>query len=60
VAPLERCAELLGVNLVRLREAAAKVEPYIRADGTGIWSLVQLERRTAGIVSQTGPGPSRR
>jgi hypothetical protein len=24
---------------------AAKVEPYIRADGTRIWSLMQLERQ---------------
>jgi hypothetical protein len=37
--PLERCAELLGVEL------AAKVEPYVRADGTRIWSLMQLERQ---------------
>jgi hypothetical protein len=44
-APLERCAELLGVDLARVREAAAKVEPYIRADGTRIWSLMQLERQ---------------
>ena len=44
-APLERCAELLGVDLVHLREAAAEVEPYIRADGTRIWSLMQLERQ---------------
>ena len=44
-APLERCAELLGVDLVTLRELAAEVEPYIRADGTRIWSLMQLERR---------------
>ena len=43
-APLERCAELLGVDLASLREVAAKVEPYIRADGTRIWSLTQLER----------------
>jgi hypothetical protein len=27
------------------RELAAKVEPYIRADGTRIWSLMQLERQ---------------
>jgi hypothetical protein len=33
------------VDLVRLHEAAAKVEPYIRADGTRIWSLTQLERQ---------------
>jgi hypothetical protein len=44
-APLERCAELLGVDLVTVRELAAKVEPYIRADGTRIWSLMQLERQ---------------
>jgi len=33
-APLERCAELLGVDLVTIREVAATVEPYIHADGT--------------------------
>jgi hypothetical protein len=43
-APLERCAELLGVDLANICEAAADVEPYIRADGTTIWSLMQLER----------------
>jgi hypothetical protein len=35
--PLERCAELLGVEL------AANVEPYIRAYGTKACSLTQLE-----------------
>jgi hypothetical protein len=44
-APLERCAQLLSVDLARVHEAAAKVEPYIRADGTRIWSLMQLERQ---------------
>ena len=44
-APLERCAELLGVDLATVRELAAKVQPYIRADGTRIWSLMQLERQ---------------
>jgi hypothetical protein len=44
-APLERCAELLGVDLVRVHEAAANIEPYLRADGTRIWSLMQLERQ---------------
>ena len=43
-APLERCAQLLGVDLATVRELAAKTEPYIRADGTKIWSLMQLER----------------
>jgi hypothetical protein len=44
-APLEQCAELLGVDLATVGELAAKVEPYIRADGTRIWSLTQLERQ---------------
>jgi hypothetical protein len=44
-APLERCAELLGVDLATVSELAAKVEPYVRADGTRIWSLMQLERQ---------------
>ena len=44
-APLQRCAELLGVDLASIRQAAAQVEPYIRADGTKIWSLMQLERQ---------------
>jgi hypothetical protein len=44
-APLERCAELLGVDLATIHEAAANVEPYIRADGTRIWSLMQLARQ---------------
>jgi hypothetical protein len=44
-APLERCAELLGVDLATLRTVAADVEPYIRVDGTKVWSLMQLERR---------------
>ena len=44
-APLEQCAELLGVDLATVRELAAKVEPYLCADGTSIWSLMQLERQ---------------
>jgi hypothetical protein len=44
-APLERCAQLLGVDLATVREAATNAEPYIRADGTRIWSLMQLERQ---------------
>jgi hypothetical protein len=43
--PLERCAELLGVDLATIRTAAANVEAYLRADGTRIWSLTQLERQ---------------
>jgi hypothetical protein len=44
-APLERCAELLGVDLATVCELAAGVEPYVRADGTRIWSLMQLEQQ---------------
>jgi hypothetical protein len=44
-APLERCAELLGVDLATVRDLAANVEPYVRADGTRIWSLMQFERQ---------------
>jgi hypothetical protein len=44
-ASLERCAELLGVDLDTVRRAAAHVEPYIRVDGTKVWSLMQLERQ---------------
>lgn len=43
-SPLERCAELLGVDLAAIQEAATHVEPYVRADGTKIRSLVQLKR----------------
>jgi hypothetical protein len=44
-APLERCTQLLGVGLDAIQEAAAHVEPYLRVDGTKVWSLTQLERR---------------
>ena len=44
-APLERCAELLGVDLTTIGAAAANVEPYLRADGAEVWSLMQLERQ---------------
>jgi hypothetical protein len=43
-APLEQCAKLLGVDLTAIQEAAAHVEPYLRVDGTKVWSLMQLER----------------
>jgi hypothetical protein len=36
---------LLGVDLATIREAATNVEPYIRADGIRIWSLMLLERQ---------------
>ena len=40
-APLEDCAQLLGLDLATIRELAAKVEPYLRADGTRILDAVQ-------------------
>jgi hypothetical protein len=43
--PLERCAQLLGVDLATVGKLAAQVEPYLRADGTRIWNLMQLERQ---------------
>jgi hypothetical protein len=44
-APLERCAELLGVDLAVIQRAAADIEPYIRVDGSEVWSLMLLERQ---------------
>ena len=44
-APLPQCAELLGVDLAAIQDAAANIEPYLRADGTRVWSLMQLERQ---------------
>jgi hypothetical protein len=44
-APLERCAELLGVDLATIQVAATNVEPHLCADGTRVWSLMQLERQ---------------
>jgi hypothetical protein len=38
-----RCAKLLGIELAAIRAAAATVEPYVRADSTKAWSLMQLE-----------------
>jgi hypothetical protein len=36
---------LLGVDLATVRELAAGVEPYVRADGRKVWSLMLLERQ---------------
>jgi hypothetical protein len=44
-APLEQCAALLGLDLTTVRELATSVEPYLRVDGTRVWSLMQLERQ---------------
>jgi hypothetical protein len=55
-APLERCAELLSVDLATVCELAAKVEPYVRVDGTRVWSLMQLERQ---LRLRVPPAPGR-
>jgi hypothetical protein len=34
-----------NLDLDAIREAAAHVEPYLRVDGTKVWSLMQLERQ---------------
>jgi hypothetical protein len=44
-APLEQCAELLGVDLATVRKLAAGIEPYLRSDGTEVWTLNQLEQQ---------------
>jgi hypothetical protein len=44
-APLERCAELLGVGLTTVRKLAEGIEPYRRSDGTEVWSLMLLDRQ---------------
>jgi hypothetical protein len=31
--------------LATIQEAAANIQPYLRADGTRVWSLMQLERQ---------------
>jgi hypothetical protein len=44
-APSTGCADLLGTDLAAVRKVAATVEPYVRADGIKVWSLMQLERQ---------------
>jgi hypothetical protein len=43
-APLPRVAELLGVDLAEVTEAAERVTPYITADGRRLWSVKLIER----------------
>jgi hypothetical protein len=57
-APLERCAQLLGVELATVRTLAAQVEPYLRADGPGSGALCSLSgnsdrQPTAGAAAAT-------
>ena len=50
-----RCAKLLGVDLVTVSAVAAEVEPYLRVDGTKVWSLMQLERRLRSEAYRRAP-----
>jgi hypothetical protein len=43
------------VDLATIRRAAADVEPYVRVDGTQVWSVMQLERR-AGLALKAPKG----
>jgi hypothetical protein len=57
-APLERCAELLGVDLTTVRRATASIEPYIRVDGTRSgascnWSDASGPRHTGESAAAT-------
>jgi len=56
-APLERCAELLGVDLASIREPAGNVEPYIRAEAPEFGASGSLERQ---LRPGGGPPPPRR
>jgi hypothetical protein len=55
-APLQRCAELLGLDLATVRTLATKVEPYLRADGTRVWSLMQLNASWEWLHVLAGKG----
>ena len=65
-APLVRVAELLGVDLAEVTEAAERVAPYITADGQRLWSVKLIERaidpnarswlgRSSGATAKTPP-----
>jgi hypothetical protein len=48
--PLDQCAGLLGVDLATVRELAAGIEPYVRADGATIVDVrVRVEQPTAPL-----------
>ena len=66
-APLERCAGILGVDLTTVLQVAACIEPYVRVDGTKVWSLMQLERQLqpeayrrvrGGYIARRRPRPT--
>ena len=57
-APLERCAQLLGVDLASLRGAAAKLEPYLSADGTRSGASCLSDNSRRGLPPTTGAAAS--
>jgi hypothetical protein len=59
-APLERCAELLGVTVDQLAPHAARIEPYQHAGGYPCWSLALLERALWPERFAQPPGKTRR
>jgi hypothetical protein len=57
--------ELLGVDLATIHEAAAHVEPYVRVDGTKVWSLMLFRSLVvasvlAGLIGVANRGNSGR
>src|SRR5215211_93335 len=48
---------LVGRPAGRTGQLAANVEPYLRVDGTSIWSLMQLESEAEGLEHAPAPGP---
>jgi hypothetical protein len=61
-ATLPECSRLLRVPVERLREVAARVEPYRHLDGSPRWSLYLLERelRPERFGRAAGGAPTRR
>jgi hypothetical protein len=61
-ATLEECAALLKVPVDRLREVAARVEPFQHADGHPVWSVRLLERELhpERFGRSAGGAPTRR
>jgi hypothetical protein len=50
-APLQRCAELLGVDLATITAAAGRVQPYVRVDGTKEGPVGEVVRLSGGTVT---------
>jgi hypothetical protein len=55
-ASLERCAELLGIDLDAIQEAAAHLDPYLRVDGTKVCLMQQRGGRNLARATPTANG----